>query len=147
MNDLPYAEKINYWKTGGSLPDVWINRARNQIEKLGGTGLGNAFGTMVETGRSAYMISFEIQGERFKIVWPVLPTKSKAQDAEKATQRQAATFLYHDIKARCLSATVIGTRAAFFSYLLLPDGMTAAEHSIEQVADIFPKMLGAGRAS
>ncbi len=139
MSELPYAEKLNYWKTSSSSPDTWIDRATNQIEKLGGEVFGHAFGKMPDTGRSAFMLTFQIEGERFKVIWPVLPSKS---NNEKAAKRQAATFIYHDIKAKCLSATVIGSRAAFFSYLLLPDGMTAAEHSIEQVADIFPKMLG-----
>ena len=141
---LPFAEKLNYWKTSSSSPDTWIERASSQIEKLGGIVFGHAFGTMPETGSSAYMLTFEIEGERYRVVWPVLPTKSKAKDVNKAAKRQAATFLYHDIKARCLSATVLGPRSAFFSYLLLSDGRTAVEHSIEQVSELFPKMLGSG---
>ena len=139
---LPFAEKLNYWKTSSSSPDIWIERASKQIEKLGGIVYGHAFGKMPETGSSAYMLTFEIEGERYRIVWPVLPTKSKAKDVDKAAKRQAATFLYHDVKARCLSATVLGSRAAFFSYLLLPDGGTAAEHSIEQIDGFLPKLLG-----
>ena len=142
---LPFAEKLNYWKTSSSSPDTWIEKASKQIEKLGGVVFGHAFGTMPETGSSAYMLTFEIEGERYRIVWPVLPTKSKAKDVGRAAKRQAATFLYHDVKARCLSATVLGSRAAFFSYLLLPGGRTAAEHSIEQVDEFFPKMLGGSR--
>ncbi len=138
--DLPYAEDLNYWKTSQSSPDTWIDRARTQIEKLDGIVLGHAYGTMPETGRSAYMLSFEIEGQTYKIIWPVLPTKIKN---EKAARRQAATFLFRDVKARCLSATVIGARSAFFSYLLLPDGGTASQHSIEDVAELFPKLLGA----
>jgi len=33
---LPFAEKLNYWKTSSSSPDIWIERASKQIEKLGG---------------------------------------------------------------------------------------------------------------
>ena len=142
MMDLPYAEKLNYWKTSQSSPDTWIDRAEKQIQKLGGKVYGHAFGTMPDTMKSAYMLTFEIEGERFKIIWPVLPSKT---NNEKAAKRQAATFLFHDVKARCLSATVIGVRTAFFSYLLLPDGMTAAQHSLDEINELFPKMLGAGQ--
>jgi len=32
---LPYAEDMNYWKTGKSGPDVWMERAKVEIIKAG----------------------------------------------------------------------------------------------------------------
>ena len=69
------------------------------------------------------MLAFEIGGDKFKVLFPVLPSKS---GNEKAARIQAATMIYHDIKSKCVSAAVLGSRAAFFSYLLLPDGRTTA---------------------
>ena len=84
------------------------------------------------------MIAFEISGDRFKIVWPVLKSRS---GNEKAARRQAATFIYHDVKAKCLSATVLGARSAFFSYLLLPDGRTVSEASDSEVIRLLPSIV------
>lgn len=135
-----YAEDINYWQTGKSQPDTWIIDAKRLIGQLGGRVLAEAYG---QTGNNsgAYMLSFEIQGERYKIVWPVLPSKTKN---EKAARIQAATMLYHDIKAKCISATVIGVKAAFFGYYQLPDGRTMIELTAPELEDQFPLLLKDG---
>ena len=138
MNMLPHAEDVNYWKTGRSAPDAWLDRAKKEIEKAGGHHLGEGFGSDAATGRSAYMIAFELEGDQFKIVWPVLPSRG---ENERAARVQAATMLYHDVKARCVSAKVRGARAAFFSYLLLPDGRTAAGASVPELVDVVPTWL------
>ena len=137
MKELPYAETINYFKTSKISSDSWIDKASNQIEKLGGKVYTHAFG-MDDQGNSAYMIQFMIGPDRFKIVWPVLPCK---KGNETAAKRQSATLLYHDVKAKCLKATVWGSRAAFFSYLLLPDGRTASEASIPELMEDIPLVL------
>ena len=131
---LPYAENINYWKTSKSSPDTWLEKATKQIELLGGTVYTHAFGKD-DNGNSAYMMVFSIKGDKFKVVWPVLPTKS---DNEAAAKRQATTLLYHDIKAKSLSATVKGVREAFFQYLTLPDGRTTTQASIDELMDGIP---------
>ena len=84
--------------------------------------------------------SFALQlgGEPFKITWPVLPTRHGSQ---KAAQIQAATMLYHDIKARCVSAKVLGGRAAFLTYLQLPDGRNASEAASTELVAALPAML------
>ena len=74
--ELPFGEEINYWQTSQKLPDIWTDKTIKLIESLGGTVLAEAFGKESGTGRSAYMLAFEIGGNHFKIVWPVLPTRS-----------------------------------------------------------------------
>jgi len=140
MNRLPYAEDVNYWKTGKSDPDTWIAKAKELITKFGGTVIMEGFGSEALTGRSAYMLGFSIGGDNFKIVWPVLPTKSGKD--EKAARIQAATMLHHDVKAKCISAAVLGARAAFFSYLVLPDGRTTAEVTTAELANSIPELFG-----
>ncbi|KKW13426.1 MAG: hypothetical protein UY48_C0001G0047 [Candidatus Gottesmanbacteria bacterium GW2011_GWB1_49_7] len=134
---LPYAEEINYWKTGQSSPDIWISKARELIIEFGGRILMEAFG-QDETGKSAFVLAFEIGEDRFKIIWPVLPSKTKN---EKAARIQAATMLHHDVKAKCVSAAVIGARTAFFSYLMLPDGRIAAQLSAPEITDAAPSFF------
>ena len=112
-------------------------RRKKQIVKLGGKIKGDGYGSD-DQGKAAYMLLFEIEGERFKVVWPVLQSKGKN---EKAAMRQAATMLYHDVKAKCLSALVWGPRAAFFQYLLLPNGVTAAELSTPELLEFVPEVL------
>lgn len=133
-----YAEEINYWKTSRSSPDVWMARARQQIENLGGVILLEGFGNEPTTGRAAYMLAFEIEGNKFKIAWPVLPSRS---GNERAARIQAATMLYRDVKAKCISASVLGARAAFFSFLLLPDGRSAAEMSTPELIQAIPSLF------
>ena len=138
MNKLPYGEDVNYWQTSQSSPDRWMEKTKKQILKVGGQVLMEGFGSEPTTGRSAYMMAFEIDEDKFKVVWPVLPSK---RENEIAARRQAATMLYHDIKAKCLSAVVLGARAAFFSYLLLPDGRTAAEASFPELTEGIPDLF------
>lgn len=137
----PYAEEVNYWRTGQTSADTWMDNAAKEIRTAGGKLIGQAYGSEAATGRAAYMIEFEFSGERFRIVWPVLPTKTKNAASEKAARIQAATMLYHDVKARCVSAKVLGSRAAFFSYLMLPDGRTAAQAAAPEVSALFPLLL------
>jgi hypothetical protein len=136
-----YAEDVgHYWRTGTSSPDTWIDKARREIAAANGEVLGEAFGRD-EMGRAAFLLEFSFDGERFRIVWPVLESRT---GNEKAARIQAATFLYHDVKARCMAAKVLGKRAAFFNYLLLPDGRTAAQLAAPELVNLYPKMLTAG---
>ncbi len=137
---LPYAEDIgHYWQTGSSSPDTWLEKAKRQIEEVGGTINADAYGSM--GGRAAFMLAFSIGDDRFKVVFPVLDSKTGKSVAAK---RQAATMLYHDIKAKCMVATVLGSKAAFFSYLMLPDGRTTSELGTPELIGAFPLQLGKG---
>ena len=134
---LPYGEDLNYWQTSSSSPDQWIEKAKKLILQLKGKILAEAFGSDA-SGNSAFMLAFEISGDQFKVIWPVLPSKTKK---ERAAKVQAATFLYHDIKAKCLSATILGARMAFFSYLLLTDGRMASELSDPEMSENWPLLF------
>lgn len=139
MANTVYAEDVNYFKTGNSAPDAWIDKTKAEIKAAGGRVLNEAFGSM--DGRAAYMLEFTFGGDRFRAVWPVLPSKTKN---ERAARIQAATMLYHDVKAKCVSAKVHGARAAFFQYAMLPDGRTAAQVASPELVNLYPKMLAAG---
>ena len=138
--NLPYAENINYWKTGKSSPDVWLERAARQIEGLGGHVLTHAFGQDPSMGTSAYLMQFEIKNDQYKLVWPVLPVENDTPKNREAAKRQAATLLYHDVKAKTLVATVKGTRRAFFEYLVLPDGRTTPDLAVDELLQL-PRIL------
>lgn len=138
MVDLPFGEDMNYWKTSTSAPDTWMDRTKKQLKKVGGQVLAEGYGSESVTGRAAFMLGFELQGDRFKVVWPVLPTRG---GDERAARRQAVTMLYHHVKAACVSAQVLGARTAFFSFLLLPDGRVAAEASVPELMESIPEML------
>ncbi len=139
MKEL-YAEDVNYWKTGQSSPDTWIDNAKKEITTAGGKVLQEAYGSD-DTGRAAYMLQFSFGDETFRAVWPVL--KSKTGNV-KAARIQAATMLYHDIKAKAVSAKVHGAKAAFFQYLMLPDGRTAAQIATPEIAMMYPRLLTSG---
>ena len=40
MSPLPYAEDVNYWKTGQSAPDTWLDHAKTEIAAAGGAVYG-----------------------------------------------------------------------------------------------------------
>lgn len=118
------AEELgHYYKTSRTSPDSWLMRIEELIEQHGGRVLGHGYGRNGADSREAYVFQFELDGERYKIVWPVLPTeKSKV-----AARIQATTLMYHDVKQKIVSSQVLGNRAAFFQYLMLPNGYTASE--------------------
>ena len=122
MIKLPYAEDMNYWKSGKSSPDTFLSWTEDEIEKRNGVVTLIAKGK--HNGRSAYCMDFSIGNDKFKAIWPVLPTKGKDT---KAADRQAATMLYHDVKTRCLKVAIFGARYAFFDMLLLEDERTAGQ--------------------
>lgn len=137
MMDLPFAEDIgHYWQTGVSSPDVWIDKAKKLIEEIDGEILSEGYGSMGI--QSAYMLAFRINEDKFKVIFPVLQSRVGKTLAAK---RQAATMLYHDIKAKCMVASVLGTKAAFFSYLMLPDGRMASELATPELGQAFPPLL------
>jgi len=118
-------ENLPFWKTSRSSPDTWIDRTVDLIKKFDGELLNQAQGTDHKSGRAAFLIVFKLQGDTFKIVFPVLKPQ-KDSDARSA-KVQAATILYHDVKSRLISAKILGARNVFFGNLLLKNGATAAE--------------------
>lgn len=114
-----YAEDVNYWKTGRSDVDTWIERAKKEIRAVAGVVHGSGSYTDDATGRGVIFIRFSFGNDEFNLKWVVL--ESKAGDIA-AARRQAATALYHDVKAACVKLKFFGARAAFLPYLLLPDG-------------------------
>ena len=142
MSNLPYAEDSNYWQTGKSGPDTWIEKAAGQVAKIGGKVMMRGMGTHPDSGRSAFVLIFEIEADSFRVVWPVLPLKTTTPIKERAAQRQAATFLFHDVKARCLSSAILGARTSFFSFMMLPDGRVASEAQKSEIAELGGQLFG-----
>ena len=137
---LPYAEDVgHYWKTSQSSPDHWMQRTRKVVEDLGGKVTAEGYGATDQT--AAYMLAFELKEQRYKVVWPVLPSYT---GKEASAKRQAATMLFHDIKAKAMTASVLGPEVAFFSYMMLPDGRTASEVPRPELAECFPLQLREG---
>lgn len=129
-DDKPYAEDLPYWKTSRSPPGAWLDRAAEQIEKAGGTVHVRAEGRDPVRGCTAYLIEFDLEGEHFRVTWPVVPSKNGDTTAAK---RQATTMLFRDVKARCVSAQVLGARAAFFAFMVLPSNRTAVQSALPAV--------------
>ena len=63
---LPFADDCNFWKTGGSGPDKWIERCKKLIMDVGGDYIIESFGSDSRSGRAAYMMAFQIDEEKFK---------------------------------------------------------------------------------
>lgn len=134
-----YAEDIkHYWRTGTSSPDAWLDRTKREITDADGVVLRSAYAD--EHGIAAYLIEFRFipLPDVYRIVWPVLESRT---GNERAARIQATTFLYHEVKSRCMGAKVLGARAAFFSYVVTPDGRTAAQLTTPELSERWPKML------
>ncbi len=134
-----YAEDVNYWQSGKSSPDSWLEKAKKEIRAVGGTVVGSGSFSEDITGRAGFMLAFNLEGEHFTIKWPVLQSK---RGNHQAAQRQAATALYHEVKAACVKAKFLGARSAFFAYLMLPDGRTASEVSSSKLVEMLPGIIG-----
>ena len=138
---MQYAEKVNYWKTGKSSPDVWLEKAKKEIRAVGGELKASLSIDEGDSGRAAFCLAFVLEDELYRIKWPVLQSKTKDVHAAK---RQAATALYYDVKAKCVMLKFLGAHAAFLPYLELPNGQTAAEAASAFLVDALPKLLVAG---
>lgn len=133
-----YAETCNYWKSSNASPDSVLEKTIGLVEKFGGEVLGSGYGNENMTGRAAYMVRFSVDGESFRVVWPVLPSET---GNTLAARRQAASMMYHDIKAKCVASQVLGARTAFFTWLELPDGRAAFQLSSAELVEEVPRML------
>lgn len=134
-----YAEDLPYWKTSRSGADEWLEKAKDEIKRAGGKVVSSLYGDD-GTGRAGFMIVFQFGEDRFRMSWQVVQSKTGNQSAGKV---QAATMLYHTIKARAVEIRVRGARMAFFGDLLLGDGRTAAEATGEQFLSYLPALLPA----
>lgn len=138
---LPYSETVNYWKTSASSSDTWMDRTKKLIRKFGGEILAEGFGSNA-AGDAAFMLGFKIAGDTFRIVWPVLPSKTHNV---RAARIQAVTMLFRDVKAKIISAAVLGARTSFFSYLLLPNGQTASEAAAPELMRVISDLSATPR--
>jgi hypothetical protein len=136
-----YAEDMPYWKTSQAGPDAWLDKVKAEIQRAGGKVLSSMYGDD-DLGRAAFMIRFRFGEDEFKLIWPVLQSKTSNL---KAAKIQAVTMLYHAVKARAVEVRVRGARAAFYGDWLLSDGRTAAEASQEQFLANLPGLLPAPR--
>jgi hypothetical protein len=129
MRKSVHAEDFPYWKTSKSSAETWRNNAAVEIKRAGGD-IVSAGDIMLE-GRSTVFITFKIDGEEYRVQYPVLQSRTKNEVAAKI---QAATAMYHDIKARCNSLRWTGARIAFGGYRLLPSGLTDGQLSTPELA-------------
>jgi len=142
--NLPCAEDVNYWRTGRSSPDKWLDRACALIEDVGGEIHGRAIGYL--HGRGAVQIAFTIDGQPHSLTWPVLPTRDGDLD-HPAARIQAATFVHHDVKAKVMTAKVVGPARAFVGCRLIAAGRTVADLAdldAAALAEAMPRLLPEG---
>jgi hypothetical protein len=141
---MAYAEDVNYWQTSRTSPDRWMDKARKEIEEVGGAVLAEGFGRELQSNRAAYMMRFQIKEDSpygyawYTITWPVLEPKNGNLAAARI---QAATALYHHVKSLCVSAKFLGTRTAFFAHLMLDSGRTVSSLSDPELSSKIPLML------
>ena len=108
-----------------------MNRILGEITKAAGIVTTKA---VVETeDRACIFLEFRFAADIFKIDWEALESR---KGDRKAALIQAAAMIYHDIKAKVVSAQVKGHRKAFIEYLKLPSGYVVAD-----LADDLPMML------
>ena len=136
--EVVHAENVNYWQTSRTSPDTWLEKAKREIARVGGSVMGEGF--MSDGTKSSYLLAFQIGGDQFKMVWPVLEFK---KGNARAARIQAATALYHEVKAACVKSKFLGARTAFFAFLMLPDGRTASQIATPEITEVFPPALTA----
>ncbi len=135
-----YAEDVPYFQTSQMTADTWIEKCKKEIASVGGKITSELYGAD-DTGLFAFMLAFKIGDDSFRMVWPVLPTRKNDPKLALAARVQAATALYHDVKAKVVAAKFKGTRAAFFEYLLLPNGQTTAQASGAEFLNLAPRLM------
>ncbi len=143
MSDEPFAEELNYWNSSTAGADSWLGKAEDLIRKYGGE--VSASGSGMSDGKQAVMLEFQFGDERYRLVWPALKSKHKGHDEtmkfRRSAMRQAATMVYHEVKAAAVRFRVAGPRFAFFNYLVLPNGQVVGELAAPDLLNAAPKML------
>lgn len=120
---LPNAESMPYWKTSKSGVETWLDKTEKMITDVSGNVHTRINGK--SKGVEAIMFGFTIGADEFKILWPVLPVKNPKD--KPSAQRQAATMLWHDTKARINRIKIFGPKITFFDYLVLDNGKSVSE--------------------
>ena len=140
MSEIPYADDVNYWKSGKSSPDTILEEVRVEISKAGGMVLSEGY--MATSEGAGFVLEFALRGDDFRVFWPILVPRKNTPANRNAAKRQAVAMLFHDVKAKCVSAKVMGTRKAFFQYLVLPDGRVAGatERDMTELERLLPKL-------
>ena len=124
-----YAEDLPYWQTSRS-SDKALDEAKKNIAEAGGKITGEGF--MMTDGVSAFMLQFEIDGDTFRYVEPVIESKN---GNTKSAKIQAAASLKHTIKSRCVEARRKGAKKAFIGEMLLSTGQTINEMDTPELAE------------
>lgn len=141
--NLPNAEDVNYWRTGSSAPDTWIDKCCKLIAEVDGALIQK--GMIWQSGRSVCLIVFSIGDDTYRVGWPVLTTRDGDSDDRRA-RIQAATFMYHDVKAKVMTAKVLGPRCAFIGNLLVTKNSTIGELTHGQLQKSLPQLVAIGDA-
>lgn len=126
-HELPYCDELPYWRTSRTSPDGWIVKTIKLLRDLGADSVSDAF-VSANDGRATFAIVFTFEGDTFRVVWPVMRIRNPKD--ESASRIQAATLLYHDCKAKAVSAKALGVRTAFIGQLLLKNGKTVQESQL-----------------
>lgn len=135
---LPYAEDVNYWRTGRTSPDGWIDKAIKMLIELDAK--ISVKGMVWQDGHAAAVMAWTLDGESYRIMWPVLVTRDGNTD-HVAARIQAATFLYRHVKARCMEAKIFGARTAFIGSLMVDRQRTVSQLANEDLRRVTPKLL------
>lgn len=135
-------EKLPYWKSSSTGPDKWLEKTEKLIERYGGEVIQRMQGIDYKSGKSGFMITFKLEGDLYRISFPVFEPKN--QNDRRAAQIQAVTMVYHAVKANLIASMILGARAVFMGQLLLKDQRTLSEvaNPEERINDLF--LLRAG---
>lgn len=138
MKELPFAEEVSYWKTSKSGVESWLDKTESLIDSIGGNTDTRIVGK--SGGKEGILFGFFIDGDAYKLMWPVLPTKNEKDRG--AALRQCATLIYHDTKARINRVKIFSPRVVFADWLVLESGKTIAEVGHDSVPASLVKLLG-----
>lgn len=134
-----YAEQANYFGTSQRAADTWLKIAEKELVTVGGRVLRKA--AVEEESHAAFMIEFLLDGDTFRMVYPVMECRKKTPQNFDKAKVQAATFLYHSVKARALDIKILGARVAFGSWLLVDGKRSVADVVRNGSGAALPKML------
>lgn len=118
----------------------WLEKAADEVRAVAGNVKGVSEIT-TDAGSVVFVMIFDLGGDRFKVQWPVLTPRVMHPVNAKSAKIQAATALYHDVKARCVTLKFLGSRDAFMPFLLLEGGKTVSEAVPEVFLRALPEVV------
>lgn len=114
---------------------VVVSKSKAEIERVLEKYGAKSFGHFSEKGRA--IIVFEAKDRRLRFDVPLPPDLTMRGAEQLARERWRALLLCIKAKLEAVESKIETFDEAFLSHIVMPDGMTAAQHAIPRIEQAY----------